>query len=280
MRECRGRARLVDDPRVLEILDAIRRAMGCPDGIDVRELPELTTAATAGWRRPFILLPADWDSWSDGDLRAVLAHELAHIVRADYAAGLVSRLALALHFYHPIVRWMAGRLLVQQELAADALGARFAGGQGPYLAALSRMALRQDGTDSCWPARAFLPAKGTLIRRIEMLRKHDEFERSTVGSTTSRRAAGALLLALSLGVWGITGAVRAGAESRPSGTDGESIPAAKPGASDSTPAFDLSYVPADAMGVVAFHPAATFRRQGMGIYAAQLNALAAKQGLE
>ena len=48
---------------------------------------------------------------------------------ADYATGLIARLALALKFYHPLVRWMAGRLQMQQELAADALGARFAGGR-------------------------------------------------------------------------------------------------------------------------------------------------------
>ncbi len=34
------------------------------------------------------------------------------------------------------------------------------------------------------------------------------------------------------------------------------------------------------MGVVAFHPAATFRRQGMAQYASQLNALTAMKGLD
>ena len=58
----------------------------------------------------------------------MLAHELAHIVRGDYATGLIARLAVVLNYYHPLVRWMAGRLQLQQEQAADALGARFAGG--------------------------------------------------------------------------------------------------------------------------------------------------------
>ena len=138
--------------------------------VELREVPDLTTPATAGWRRPVILLPDDWRSWSDAERRAVLAHELAHIVRGDYAAGLLARLAVVLNDYHPLVRWMAGRLQLQQELAADAMGARFAGGRARYLVALSRLALRQDGRSPCWPARAFLPARGTLIRRIAMLR--------------------------------------------------------------------------------------------------------------
>ena len=90
--------------------------------------------------------------------RAVLAHELAHVVRGDYAAGLLARLALALNGYHPMVRWMAGQLRLQQELAADAMGARLAGGRAGYLVALSRLALRQDGRSPCSPRRAFLRA--------------------------------------------------------------------------------------------------------------------------
>ena len=81
---------------------------------------------------------------------------------------------MALNYYHPVVRWIAGRLQLQQEQAADALGARFAGGRASYLVALSRLALEQDGRSPCWPAREFLPGRGTLIRRIAMLRDRQE----------------------------------------------------------------------------------------------------------
>ena len=67
-----------------------------------------------------VLLPDDWRSWDDSERRAVLAHELAHIIRGDYAIGLMAQAAVVLHAYHPLVRWMAGRLQMQQELAADA----------------------------------------------------------------------------------------------------------------------------------------------------------------
>src|SRR4029078_8417085 len=108
------------------------------------------------------------------------------------------------------------------ELAADARGPRCARGNGPYLAALSRMALRQDGARSCWPARAFLPAKGTFIRRIEMLRKSEDF-RDRPWSPAGRRVVGASLLALSLGIWALTGVVRGGADGSPSENSGEPV---------------------------------------------------------
>jgi len=95
VRLCRRRGTIVDDPKLLEQVDEIKVAMGCRSGVEIREIPELTTPATAGWRQPVILLPHDWRAWRDADRRAVLAHELAHIQRSDYAAGLLARLALA-----------------------------------------------------------------------------------------------------------------------------------------------------------------------------------------
>ncbi|MDR3623122.1 MAG: M56 family metallopeptidase, partial [Paludisphaera borealis] len=164
----------------------------------LRETAELTTAATAGWRRPVLLLPDDWRSWTSDERRAVLAHELAHVVRGDYATGLVARIALVLNTYHPLVRWTAGRLQLQQEQAADALAARFVGGPASYLVILARLALQQDGRSPRWPAREFLADRGTLLRRIAMLR--DQSETGTFG----RRSPGASLPFASLALVGLT----------------------------------------------------------------------------
>jgi len=275
--ECRRRGKRIDDDAAIRLLESLKTAMNCDTSIEFRELPDLATPATAGWRRPMVLLPGEWRSWSECDMRAVLAHELAHIQRSDYIVGLMARLAVALHYYHPLVRWMALRLQAQQELAADAVGARFAGGRGPYLAVLSRMALRQDREISWWPARAFLPARGTLIRRIRMLRNHEDSDGR--GWAPARRVlAAALLACIAVSVWMLPAPVQ--------GSDGEKsadvATAARPALAkrSDTPAFDLSYISDDAMGVIAVHPAAAFRRQGMAAYAGQLNALTAMKGLD
>ncbi len=160
--ECRRRAIRIDDADAIRLLESLKTAMQCDVAIELRELADLATPATAGWRRPMVFLPDDWRSWSENDLRAVLAHELAHIQRSDYLIGLMARLALALHFYHPLVRWLAGRLQAQQELAADAVGVRFGGGRGAYLAVLSRMALCQDREISWGPAQSVLAGARNL----------------------------------------------------------------------------------------------------------------------
>ena len=214
IRLCRRRGMIVSDPCLIALCEKIRLELGCHQPVEIRDVPELTTPATAGWWRPVILLPDDWRSWDDADRRAVLAHELAHIHRWDYAAGVVTRLALAIEFYHPLVHWMARRIQLQQELAADAVGARFAGGRELYLLSLSRLALKQDGRSLSWPARAFLPARGTLIRRIAML-QDETMKVDRPWSKARRLAAGLCLMAAAIGVAVFRGPARSDETEKP-----------------------------------------------------------------
>ena len=196
--------------------------MVCRRRVEVRESPDLTAPATAGWRSHVILLPEDWRSWDDDERRAVLAHELAHICRDDYLTGIVARAAMALYFYHPLVHWLAARLRLEQELAADALGARFAGGKARYLRSLSRLALRQEGRLPCWPARAFLPAKGTLIRRIAMLREETK-SLDRPWSRLCRALAASLLVAVGAGASLLHGPALADDPDRPAASGTKSV---------------------------------------------------------
>jgi beta-lactamase regulating signal transducer with metallopeptidase domain len=272
VRRCVRRSTSVTNPELDRLLETTRVALGCARRVELRELPELSTPATAGWRRPVILLPVDWRSWSDAQRRAVLAHELAHIRRADYALGLLARFCVSLHFYHPGVRWLAGKLVEQQELAADALGARHAGGRETYLVALTELALRQPQRLTNGPARAFLPARGTLIRRIKMLQSVNGLaDRSW--SKAARWTATAALAAITLGI----SAMRAPVWAADDGPPAEARKQAAAGAPESkTPTnepFDLSFLPEIVEGVVAIRPAAVLRRVGMAQYTDGMNKL-------
>jgi beta-lactamase regulating signal transducer with metallopeptidase domain len=263
---CRSRGRSVDDPAMVGLVEELRVQMGGGRGVALREMPDLATPATAGWLRPMLLLPGNWRGWDESERRAVVAHELAHVIRGDYAAGLLARVAVILNSYHPLVRWMAGRLQLQQELAADSMGARFAGGRSSYLLALSRLALEQDGRPSSWPARAFLPSRGTLIRRIAMLKDENESTMTGQAWSRARRLVTALgLLALTVGVasW------RAPAQAQDSklGTIDVSTGVVRRSSIDPAVAapFEMRYIPDTMNGVVGFRPAATVQRSGMGM---------------
>jgi len=170
VRSYRRHSQPIADAALYRLVQSLRQDAGCSDEIEVRETARLSTPATVGCFAPLVLLPDGWRDWSRDELRAVLAHEIAHVARRDFLAGLLAQVTLAVHFYHPLVHWLVGRMRLEQELAADAQGMRASGGREVYLVTLAGMALRQDDLALSWAARPFLPTRGTFMRRIEMLR--------------------------------------------------------------------------------------------------------------
>jgi beta-lactamase regulating signal transducer with metallopeptidase domain len=260
--DCRRRSTPVNLPMVLNLVEDLRAAAGLRQRIELRELPSGTpaTAAAVGWLRPMVLLPADWRSWNELELRAVLAHEIAHVARADFATGLVARLGLALHFYHPLVHWIAARLHLQQELAADAQAAQLAGGRQGYLLALARLALRMETSRLAWPARAFLPARGQLVRRIHMLKRKAAANNGPL-PVAGRAVTIVCLLALGLGAVALRGQSSNDATLPPPAKNAD--PQVDRTRVPQFEAFGVEYLPANPAAVFAVRPAAIFGLPGM-----------------
>lgn len=236
-----------------ETVEVLRAELSCMRKVEFRETSELVTPATIGWWRPLLFLPVDWHEWTADERRAVLSHELAHVCRGDFLAGLVAQLSLALHYYHPLAHWLAARLRLEQELAADAWGARLSGGTQTYLATLARMALRRDKGALTWPARAFLPSRSTFVWRIEMLRHTSPNGRTSlsVGMRFFTIGVLAVLGLLVSGLRGPGGSELAGAQALTSfkgELDASDRPSDKP--------YNLTFVPADAKMILAIRPAA------------------------
>ena len=275
-RECRP----VCDTGLLELVEGIRKELQCRRPVELCQSDSLTTAATVGWRRPLILLPGGWVQWSKPERRAVLAHEIAHIQRNDFLAWVCAQVGLVLHFYHPLVHWLAGRLRLEQELAADAAAARFVGGQQPYLTTLAEMALRQADRPLSWPARTFLPTRRTFLRRIEMLRDSRNLIRATSGSR--RLAIVAVLFVAALAAAGFRGTASTPSNEAVAGQSpatNEQLKEARAhkvaveaaeGRLQGKGSLSLAYVPRDAFIVGAVRPAKLLSYPSLRPLAAEL----------
>jgi beta-lactamase regulating signal transducer with metallopeptidase domain len=112
--------------RILFALSGLRRwradsrLLGMYRGVEVRELAQLGGPVAAGMWRRMIFVPAAWHGWSESARTMVLLHEHAHHQRRDPLWRLIGEVVVALHWYHPLVRWMQKRWIAQCEYACDA----------------------------------------------------------------------------------------------------------------------------------------------------------------
>ncbi|MBN73509.1 MAG: hypothetical protein CME32_30000 [Gimesia sp.] len=247
--------------QTLDILVA-QQQISCP--LKISEHASLTTAAVIGWWQPVIVLPTAWREWNSEQLRAVLAHELAHIRHRDYLAILGAELSRSLYFYHPLIHWLVARLRLEQELSADATAATISGGTAPYLVVLAEMAVSQTSHRLTGPARAFLPTHSTFLRRIEMLKQ--KRSPGNIVSRPQRILVFGVMLLIGLCASGFRGnqislAQQPSAESDPQPAAG-AVDRDKIVRGKHVP-FAIDMVPNDALGVLALRPAELLSQQAM-----------------
>lgn len=188
------RSRTIEDASLHALAAELAGRLGLRRAVSIRESQELSSAATVGWPQAVLLLPSTWRSWTRKELRAVLAHELAHIRRGDFLRWLGAQLGLVLHYYHPLLHWLAARVRLEQELAADQLAVEVLQDRAGYLDALARLMLDRPVRAVPLAARTFLPNGHSFMRRVEMLRQ----VRSGRSSRWRRLAAAALVLGVAL----------------------------------------------------------------------------------
>lgn len=81
--------------------------------------PAAPVPMVVGLWRPKILLPADAVEWDTEQLHRVLAHEAAHLRCHDSRWKLLSSLAVALYWFHPLAWLAANRFDAEREHACD-----------------------------------------------------------------------------------------------------------------------------------------------------------------
>ncbi len=98
---------------------------------------QIKTPAVIGFFAPAILLPAALLAGAPPELlRAVLAHELAHIRRWDYLVNLGQMLVESLLFFNPFVWWISRQMRQEREACCDQIAAMHCGSHSRYLEAL------------------------------------------------------------------------------------------------------------------------------------------------
>jgi beta-lactamase regulating signal transducer with metallopeptidase domain len=118
-----------------------------------------------GWLKPVVLVDRDTLEREE-DAEAILAHEIAHIVRRDWPALMMTRTAVALFWFNPLV-WLLERELVQQAEEAADCSALVRVEATQYAQTLVSCA--QHGRGPLVPANSMAPRASGLKRRVHAI---------------------------------------------------------------------------------------------------------------
>ncbi|MGO9258021.1 MAG: M56 family metallopeptidase [Bryobacteraceae bacterium] len=98
------------------------RTLGITRAADLRIVTADRVPGALGFWRPAVALPdALAAQLSGSELEAVLAHELAHILRRDNLWAAVAHAIVSVFWFHPLVWWIERRMLEEREIACDEL---------------------------------------------------------------------------------------------------------------------------------------------------------------
>jgi|GEM_PF-3157514 len=153
----------VKDTQTTRLLERLAKGMSINFAVQLRESIAVNSPAAIGWLRPVILLPlSSLTGLNQQQLTAILAHELAHIRRADYLVNLLQSVIETLLFYHPAVWWISRQIRAERENCCDDLAVQFCGDRRIYADAL--LVLEQTRSQS----QPFVMASdgGDLVKRI------------------------------------------------------------------------------------------------------------------
>ncbi len=159
---------------------------------DIRWSREVRHPVTFGIFHPVVLLPAALASAEAVAQRAVVAHELHHVKRRDWAWVVCEEIVRSVFWFHPAVWWLVSRVQLARETVVDELSILTTNAKRAYLDAL--LAFVDDTGLASTPA---FSARRHLFHRVMLLSKE--------GNMSSPRVALAscvLIVVLGSGAWG------------------------------------------------------------------------------
>ena len=192
----RARADVLVDGHWLSALARAQRRMGFKHGTALLTSNELASPISWGLMRPVILLNTRAVE-AAGEAEAIIAHELAHVARMDWAKLLLARIATALFWFNPLV-WLLAREAHQlrEEAADDAvLAADIA--DTDYAQLLVGVA-RHECPGLLLGAHGVAPSKTSLARRVARVLDGKSVRGPVAGSFAVGVFVGAVMVAAPL----------------------------------------------------------------------------------
>ena len=144
----RQQCSVLEDERILALVEQLRKSLGIGRRIRVAVGEHIPVPGVVGCIWPILLLPLSMVSGVPSDeLRAILAHELAHVRRYDYLVNFCQMVIEAILFFNPAVWWISRQIRFEREACCDKAGVTATGQRIRYAEVLADWAQRLKETN-------------------------------------------------------------------------------------------------------------------------------------
>jgi beta-lactamase regulating signal transducer with metallopeptidase domain len=164
-RQMARRAAVAVSPAIESSARAIAARLHVRRAVAILESQLVAVPTLIGWLKPVVLLPtAALAGLSPDQLRAILAHELAHVRRHDYLVNLLQSIVETLLFYHPATWWVSAQIRSEREHCCDDLAVDVCGDRLLYASALAELT-----TMAGHRSLALAATDGSLLNRVRRI---------------------------------------------------------------------------------------------------------------
>jgi bla regulator protein blaR1 len=133
----RSRLNFPADEYWVEILEKLKDRVGVKQSVELVESALTRTPMVVGHLKPMILFPIGAiNKLSPTDVEAILAHEIAHVLRKDFIFNIIQSVIEALFYYHPAVWIISSTIRNERENCCDDVAIEICGNSMDYAKAL------------------------------------------------------------------------------------------------------------------------------------------------
>jgi beta-lactamase regulating signal transducer with metallopeptidase domain len=157
----------------------------------------ISPMAMGVWQATVILPLSAVMNLTTEELEAVLAHELGHIRRWDYACNLLQTTLETVLFFHPAVWWLSRKVRDRREICCDEIAVRSC--SDPIVYAQTLLRLEEQKLTEVRLAVAQRGSGGSLLSRVRKVLGEDEPMESRITSGVRVAVAALIVFGLLLG---------------------------------------------------------------------------------
>lgn len=186
---------LIDiDKEWMKILNELADKLNIKRKVQAYFSPYIKTPLTVGSIKPFILFPVSvFTGFTPKEIEAIIAHELAHVIRNDYFFNILQSVLEIFFFYNPAVWIISSQIRNERENSCDNIAIEITGDKVAYAKALAGIQVYQMEQERL--AMAFSSSGGNILQRIKRLQKKVTMKTNLIEGLI---AAGIIIIGLTL----------------------------------------------------------------------------------